>query len=112
MKYIMEFLKIQNQLNKLSSALDSVERKLNEILMIHSNINLRINPDVLSLPKHLQQTVLVLNQIGRATAADVASKTGKARAVESHYLNQLVLQQYAMRSKCGRQVIFSLRNMK
>ena len=45
---------------------------------------------VLELPKHLQVTILALLKLGSSTAAAVASVTGKARALESSYLNQLV----------------------
>lgn len=46
---------------------------------------------ILDLPKHLQVTFLALIKLGSSTAADVAAVTGKARAVESCYLNQLVV---------------------
>jgi len=45
---------------------------------------------VLEFPKHLQTTLVALLKLGRATASDVAKLTGKARAVESACLNQLV----------------------
>ena len=45
---------------------------------------------ILDLPKQLQVTILALIKLGSSTAAAVSSVTGKARAVESGYLNQLV----------------------
>jgi hypothetical protein len=45
---------------------------------------------VLELPKHLQVTILALIKLGPSSALDVSVVTGKARALESSYLNQLV----------------------
>jgi hypothetical protein len=45
---------------------------------------------VLELPKHLQVTILALFKLGSSSAVAVSVVTGKARAVESSYLNQLV----------------------
>jgi hypothetical protein len=44
----------------------------------------------LELPKHLQVTILALLKLGVSSALDVSVVTGKARALESSYLNQLV----------------------
>jgi hypothetical protein len=44
---------------------------------------------VLKFPKHLQFSLTSLLKLGLATADQVAAVTGKARAVESAYLNQL-----------------------
>jgi hypothetical protein len=45
---------------------------------------------VLELPKHLQVSILALLKLGSSSALDVSVVTGKARALESSYLNQLV----------------------
>lgn len=45
---------------------------------------------ILELPKHLQVTILALLKLGSSTATAVSAVTGKARALESSYLNQLV----------------------
>jgi hypothetical protein len=42
------------------------------------------------VPKHLQVTILALLKLGSSTATAVSAVTGKARALESSYLNQLV----------------------
>ena len=46
---------------------------------------------ILELPKQLQITLLALIKMGPSTAESICSATGKARAVESSYLNQLVV---------------------
>jgi hypothetical protein len=62
----------------------------------------------LELPKHLQTTIVALMKLGRATADDVAEQTGKARAVESAYLNQLCLLKVASKSHGLRKVYFQV----
>ena len=59
-------------------------------------------------PKHLQVTILTLLRLGRATATKVAQGTGKARAVESAYLNQLVVMKIARKEKENRKAFFSI----
>ena len=55
---------------------------------------------VLELPKHLQVTILALIRKGKAcTASEMAQITGKARAVESSYLNQLVTLKFVKKKK-------------
>ena len=63
---------------------------------------------VLEFPKHLQTTILALMKLGQATAEDVASVTGKARAVESAYLNQLVVMKIVSKSRSGRKMYFNV----
>jgi hypothetical protein len=63
---------------------------------------------VLEFPKHLQVTVTTLLKLGSATATKVAKATGKARAVESSYLNQLVTMRIVKREHHGRTVFFSV----
>lgn len=63
---------------------------------------------ILELPKHLQTTVLTLLKLGHATASEISESTGKARAVESAYLNQLVVMKIARKERKGRKAFFSL----
>jgi len=63
---------------------------------------------ILELPKHLQITVLTLLKLGHATAAMVCASTGKARAVESAYLNQLAVMRIARKERKGREAFFAV----
>jgi ArsR family transcriptional regulator, lead/cadmium/zinc/bismuth-responsive transcriptional repressor len=63
---------------------------------------------ILELPKHLQTTVLTLLRLGRATASEVASVTGKSRAVESAYLNQLAVMRVVSKFRCSRKAVFQV----
>ena len=63
---------------------------------------------VLEFPKHLQVSILALLKLGSCTASEVAAATGKARAVESAYLNQLVVMRITRKERkerrCGQGV--------
>ena len=63
---------------------------------------------LLEFPKHLQTTIVTLLKLGRATAADIAGLTGKARAVESAYLNQLVVMRIIHKNRKGRKAFFEV----
>lgn len=61
---------------------------------------------LLSLPDHLRKTAVTICKLGRATAEEVAEQTKRARAVESGYLNQLVLMGYLKKERKGRKAYF------
>ncbi len=61
---------------------------------------------LLSLPDHLRKTAVAICKIGHATAEEVAEQTKRARAVESGYLNQLVLMGYLKKERKGRKAYF------
>lgn len=62
---------------------------------------------LIALPNHLKETMLALISLGEATATEVAKETGKARASESNYLNQLRRMGYVKRRYAHRKVYFS-----
>jgi hypothetical protein len=61
---------------------------------------------LLSMPDHLRKTAMAVCRCGRATAEEVAQQTSRARAVESAYLNQLVLMGYLKKERKGRKAYF------
>ncbi len=63
---------------------------------------------VLEFPKHLQTTIVTLLKLGHATAEDIAGCTGKARAVESAYLNQLTTMKIVLKDRKGRKAWFAV----
>lgn len=63
---------------------------------------------ILELPKHLQTTVLTLLKVGLATASEISESTGKARAAESAYLNQLAILKIAHKERKGRKTFFTV----
>jgi hypothetical protein len=61
---------------------------------------------LLSMPDHLRKTAMTLCRLGRATAEEIAQQTHRARAVESAYLNQLVIMGYLKKERKGRKAYF------
>ena len=101
-------------LEKIRESLDRLNEKLDVMIEIQKHSqreNLGI-PDVLdvmtllSLPDHLRKTAVALCRLGQATAEQVAEQTRRARAVESGYLNQLVIMGYLKKERRGRKAYF------
>lgn len=63
---------------------------------------------LLSMPDHLRKTAMAICRCGRATAEEIAEQTSRARAVESAYLNQLVIMGYLKKERDGRKACFFL----
>jgi hypothetical protein len=61
---------------------------------------------LLSMPDHLRKTAMTLCRLGRATADEISGQTKRARAVESAYLNQLVIMGYLKKERNGRKAYF------
>lgn len=61
---------------------------------------------LLSMPDHLRKTAMALCRMGRATADEISGQTKRARAVESAYLNQLVIMGYLKKERNGRKAYF------
>lgn len=101
-------------LQKIKESLDKLNEKMDVMIEIqrHDQKNDQSIPDVLdvmtllSLPDHLRKTAVTLCRLGEATADDVAEQTKRARAVESGYLNQLVLMGYLKKERRGRKAYF------
>ena len=62
---------------------------------------------LLSLPDHLRKSAMTVSEFGEASAQQVARKTGRSRAAESDYLNQLVTMNLLKKKRKGRDVYFS-----
>lgn len=102
-------------LQKIKECLDSLNEKM-EVMIELSKHGQRVIqdgvPDVLdvmtllSLPDHLRKTAVTLCKLDQATADEVAGQTKRARAVESGYLNQLVLMGYVKKERRGRKAYF------
>ena len=61
---------------------------------------------LLSMPDHLRKTAMTICRCTRATAEEIAEQTKRARAVESAYLNQLVIMGYLKKERKGRKAYF------
>lgn len=63
---------------------------------------------LLSLPDHLRKTAIIVCQLGEANAAEIAARSGRARAAESDYLNQLARMGLLKKKRKGRESYFSV----
>ena len=101
-------------LMKIKESLDQLNEKMDVMIEIQKH-DQRMDPEItdvldvmtlLSLPDHLRKTAVTLCKIGEATADEVAEQTKRARAVESGYLNQLVIMGYLRKERRGRKAYF------
>jgi len=67
---------------------------------------------LLNMPDHLRKTAQTVVTLGRVTAYDVAEQTKRARAVESAYLNQLVVMGHLKKERKGRKAYFYVESQK
>jgi DNA-binding transcriptional ArsR family regulator len=109
LKEILEALKeTNNKLERIAHAqtliLESLKRSESE-----ESKKLPLDVDaLLTLPDHLRKTAMAVGELGSATADQVATQTGRTRAAESDYLNQLVKMGYLKKERKGRTVFFSI----
>jgi hypothetical protein len=107
-------------LRKLNRNMEMVSKKLDRLIEIqgrtsgpafHPSVpvpeNLPLDvTTLLGLPDHLRKSALALATLGEATATDLSKETGRVRAVESDYLNQLVSMGLVKKKRKGRDVYF------
>ena len=106
--------KIEESLEKLNDKIEiMIEIQKNSSGNVHSQkVGLSL-PDasldvmtLLSMPDHLRKTAMAICRCGRATAEEISDQTKRARAVESAYLNQLVIMGYLKKERKGRKAYF------
>ncbi len=100
---------IEDRLDALEKRVTELEQNLHLMSRREEPIN-RTAPSVLSdllnLPDSMQKTMLSLQELKEATAAEVAEKTGRNRSVETIYLNGLVRMGQVARERRGHRVYF------
>jgi predicted transcriptional regulator len=108
-----------NILEKIEESLEKLNEKMEVMIEIQRN-NEGNSPKtfpqlpdasldvmtLLSMPDHLRKTAMTICRCGRATAEEIAGQTARARAVESAYLNQLVIMGYLKKERKGRKAYF------
>jgi ArsR family transcriptional regulator, lead/cadmium/zinc/bismuth-responsive transcriptional repressor len=109
-----------NILEKIEESLEKLNDKMEIMIEIQKNGTCNNNqktalslPDasldvmtLLSMPDHLRKTAMTICRCSRATAEEIAAQTTRARAVESAYLNQLVIMGYLKKERKGRKAYF------
>ncbi len=105
-------------LEKIEESLEKLNDKIEVMIEIQRNSSdgqrpTALLPDasldvmtLLSMPDHLRKTAMTICKSTRATAEEVAEQTSRARAVESAYLNQLVIMGYLKKERKGRKAYF------
>ena len=107
-------------LRKMNRNMELISRKLDRLIELQqSQSGQMIRPagtlpedlpldvtTLLSLPDHLRKSALALSTLREATATDLSKETGRVRAVESDYLNQLVSMGLVKKKRKGRDVYF------
>ena len=104
--------KIRENLEKLNEKIDvMIEIQKHNRREIPENLPEALDVmTLLSLPDHLRKTAVTLCKLEEATADQVAEQTKRARAVESGYLNQLVVMGYMKKERKGRKAYFCVNN--
>jgi hypothetical protein len=108
-----------NVLEKIEQSLERLNEKMEVMIEIQRSGSEQQKPlglpdasldvmTLLSMPDHLRKTAMTICRCGRATAEEIASQTTRARAVESAYLNQLVIMGYVKKERHGRKAYFYL----
>lgn len=95
-----------NQLNEKVDVLIELQKHSRGGIVNESLTDVLDVMTLLSLPDHLRKTAVTLCNLGQATAEEIAEQTKRARAVESGYLNQLVLMGYLRKERRGRKAYF------
>ena len=104
-------------LEKIKENLERLNEKIEVMIEIQKNGNgkreTQMIPDasldvmtLLNMPDHLRKTAMTICRNGRATAEEISEQTTRARAVESAYLNQLVIMGYLKKERKGRKAYF------
>ena len=102
-------------LEKIRENLERLNEKMEIMIELQKHGSKEIQPlndapldvmTLLSMPDHLRKTAMTICRCGRATAEEVSEQTNRARAVESAYLNQLVIMGYLKKERKGRKAYF------
>ena len=116
-----EELNIIDLLKKINNNLESLSMKIERLIKTQESVLERLPKKeetislegipldvatLLSLPDHLRKSAMAISELKEATASQVSEKTGRVRAAESDYLNQLVSQGYLKKKRKGHDVYF------
>lgn len=99
------------------SILDRIFEELREVRYRLDDIESRFsswNPQpaqvseskLLSLPDHLRESFMVVASRGECSAVEVSNATGRSRAIESSYLNQLARMGWLSRRRASKTIRF------
>lgn len=97
-------------LDKIFQEIMDVRYRLDDIERAFSNWNpqpLEVqDTELLSLPDHLRRTYLSVASRGECNATNVSNQTGRCRALESNYLNQLARMGWLNKRRISKTISF------
>ena len=107
-------------LRELNGNVENLSSKIDRMIELQASLTEILSPKkkpsydglpldvatLLSLPDHLRKTALALSELGEATATEISKKTGRVRAAESDYLNQLVTKGHVAKKRKSHDVYF------
>jgi trehalose-phosphatase len=100
--------KILREMQELRYRLDDIEQSISRWKPNSMKIS---ESELLLLPEHLRKTYMTVLSKGECNATQVSNLTGRCRAVESNYLNQLVRTGWMARKRNSKEIHFvALRN--
>ncbi len=95
--------RIFREMQEIRYRLDEIEKAISSWkpppLEIHES-------ELLRLPDHLRTTYLTALSLGECSATDVSDHTGRCRAIESNYLNQLTRAGWLMKRRDSKSICF------
>lgn len=97
-RILQEMLQIRYRLDDIETALSRWNPRPLEIS----------ESELFSLPDHLRKTFMTVASKGECSATEVSNLTGRCRAMESNYLNQLVRMGWLTKHKDSKTVNFCL----
>lgn len=71
-----------------------------------------LESELIALPDHLRKTYMAVSSKGECDAAQVSNRTGRCRAIESNYLNQLSRMGWLNKRRVSKTVHFRLMSQK
>jgi hypothetical protein len=99
------FDQIFRELREIHYRLDDIEKAFSDWKPIPSEIS---SSELFLLPDHLRKTFMIVASKGECNAAIVSNLTGRSRAIESSYLNQLARMGWLERRRELRSICFRL----
>jgi hypothetical protein len=99
------FDQIFREMREIRFRLDDIERALSNSKPFPLEIS---SSELFLLPDHLRKTFVIVASKGETKAAIVSDLTGRCRAVESSYLNQLARMGWLKKRRESKSTLFSL----
>lgn len=100
------FDRIFHELEQIRFRLDDIEAAVSSVIPPPLKIS---ESDLLLLPDHLRKTYITVastGEKGESSATEVANLTGRCRALESNYLNQLARMGWLMKHRISKTIRF------